>query len=145
MVVLIITLNLNLSTHYLLSCPNSLCTKPCSSNLLLLVVCFIRLLQKCCNYLPFLHLNLNLLLGLFLKICCLTQVHTYISKWVSLHSFFEIAMKFISCFFTIVNDQVTMKVAHYCLISSLSTTCSVTIIVVVAFLACLTSPSFLFL
>jgi len=99
MVVRIITLVLNLSRHFLLSCPNSLNAKPCSSNLLLLVVCFIRLLQRCCNCFPFLHLNLSLLLSLFLKIYCLTQVHTYISKRVNSHSFFKIAMKFISCFF----------------------------------------------
>ncbi len=99
MVVHIITLVLNLSPHFLLSCPNSLNAKPCSSNLLLLVVCFIRLLQRRCNCFLFLHLNLSLLLSLLLKICCLTQVHTYISKRVNSDSFFKIAMKFISCFF----------------------------------------------
>jgi len=92
-------ISFKLISHSLLSCPNSLSTKPYSSSLLLLVVCFTRLLQRCYNCSPFLHLSPSLLLGLFMKICCPTQVHTFVSKRVSSHSIFEIIVKFIFCFF----------------------------------------------
>ncbi len=76
LVVIIITSILSLSPYCFISYYNSLNTKPYSSLLLLLIICFIKLLQRCCNSPPFLLSNLSLLLNLFLKIYCPTQVHT---------------------------------------------------------------------
>jgi hypothetical protein len=98
-VIIIITYFFVYPSIVLLFCSDSLSTRPYSSFILLLIVCFIKLLQRCYDCPLLLHSNLSLLSGLFLKIYCPTQVHTFVSKRVSSHSFLEIAMKFNSCFF----------------------------------------------
>lgn len=58
----------------------------------------LKLLQACCNFLFHLHLNHGSLFVMFSHLYCWTKVHTHISKKVSSHTFFEITMKYVSCF-----------------------------------------------
>lgn len=138
MAMLIIALLLNLSPRIILFCPNSLNTKSYSSNLLLLVDCFIMFLLRCYSCPPFLHSKFSFLSSLFVKICCPTQVHTFVSIWKYELAFppWNLWWNICPIFFIAINNQIIMKVVHCCLVNSLSPTHSAVIIVVVTFLTC---------
>jgi len=117
---------------------------PPHPTLLTSIMC-LRLLQGCYDFLSSLHLSPSLLLGLFLCLCGWTKVYTHVSEKVSLHTHFEIAVKFVFACLFVEDDQTTMKLVRCCFASSLSTILLIVVNVVNVFFMCLSCFSFLLL
>jgi hypothetical protein len=113
-------------------------TPPTHTHIPTFVVC-LWLLQGCCNFPSGSHLSQGSLLSMFSHMCYWTKIHTHVSNRVSLHTYLEIVVKFVSYLSNYWGWPSYNEIDSFLFLSFFSTNLSAIVIAISVFL-----PNYIF-